>query len=162
MPVVKHIYIPITKKYRAIKGLSERQIKKRLENEGWEVWRGGSLHVLRKDYLYPNVERKYKRLAKLIDPEAFKYLQYLSKVHHGMPDFLCYRHAFKFVECKLGHEQLSVVQKKCIRILLSKGFDVEIHKLVYGCTKDRIAYIDIENGVKTIKEKQMRMKLHWK
>jgi len=161
MPIVKHVYIPISKEYRKIKGLSERQIRKRLESQGWIVWRGGYLHALRKQEIYPNIRKKYTILKNLIDAEKLEYLQYLSKTHHGMPDFLCYRNSFKFVECKLGHEQLSVVQKKCIKILVNKGYDVEIHKFVYGCTKDRIAYIDIETGDKSVKERQMRMKINW-
>jgi len=145
--LVKFIYVPIAKKYKSNRGLSERLIRKRLEGEGWEVWRGGFLHAPRME-VYPNVLKKYKRLEHLIDPATLDHLQYLCVVHHGMPDFLCYRDGFKFVECKLGHEQLSKVQKLCIPLLKKLGFPVEVHKMVFDCTKDRVALVNIKNGKK--------------
>jgi len=67
-----------------------------------------------------------------------------------MPDFLCHHPAkgFRFVECKLGHEQLRDGQKRCIRRLQLLGFDVEVWKLVDACTKIREAAVDIESGAR--------------
>jgi hypothetical protein len=159
--IVKHIYIPITKQYKSNKQLSEKQIKKRLEKDGWEVWRGGYLQCTRYSELYPNVEKKYSRVPLLLG-KALECLQYLSVVHHGMPDFFCHRKGIiKFVECKLGHEQLSKAQKKAIERIQELGIKVEVHKLVYGCTKIRTANVNLRNGEKKIIEKQERLKLRY-
>ncbi|MGM5488383.1 MAG: hypothetical protein ACQESG_05530 [Nanobdellota archaeon] len=154
---VKHVYIPMKRNYRVVRGLSERQIRKNLERTGWTVFRGGYLHCLRGE-MYPAVYEKYRQLEWLL-PESLPELQYLCEVHHGMPDFLCYRDGFKFVECKLGHEQLSERQKSCVSRLLGMGFEVEIHKLVYACTKNRIAYVNLLDGAKVIKERQLRLRI---
>lgn len=148
------------KRYKSHKGLAEKQLKKRLKKNGWEIWRAGYIHVIRTMDLYPNTFRKYIRLCKLFP--NIEYLQYLSAVHHGMPDFLCYRKkVIKFVECKLGNEQLSIKQKKCILKLQSLGFSVEIHKLVFSSTKLRLAYLDLKTGHLDIVEKQTRLKLRY-
>jgi hypothetical protein len=158
---IRHIYIPLRRKYKSRQGLSERRIKKRLEKKGWEIWRGGFIHCIRYKDLYPNVFRKYIRLRKILGNDL-EYLQYLSVVHHGMPDFFCRRKKkLKFVECKLGHEQLSERQKKCFPKLMELGYKVEVHKLVFPCTKLRIADVDLKTGEKIIREKQMRLKLHY-
>ncbi|MFO7711259.1 MAG: VRR-NUC domain-containing protein [Candidatus Woesearchaeota archaeon] len=155
---VKHVYIPMQRDYRVKRGLSERQIKKQLESNGWRVYRGGFLHCLRTE-MYPAVETKYRELERLMDREMLERLQYMCEVQHGMPDFLCYRGHFKFVECKLGHEQLSERQKRCIQNLFGLGFEVEIHKLVYACTKNRIAYVNLSDGSKYVKERQLRLRI---
>lgn len=158
---VLHEYVPMKKKYARRQGLSERQLKKRLEGQGWTVWRGGSINITRNDEVYPNVRRKYELLNSLLG-EALEYLQYLCHIHHGMPDFICYREGmFKFVECKLEHEQLSERQKICILRLQEMGFIVEVHKLVADCTKTRKALVNLQDGSKDILEKQMKLNRKW-
>jgi len=141
-------------------------IRQRLEREHWTVWRGGILGVEKEHDTWPNVKRKYLLLRGLLEdhhPEHVDEIEYLCKVHHGMPDFICYRRGmFKFVECKLGHEQLSQRQKHCITRLQQLGFSVEVHKFVHRCTKVRTAIINLETGEKKIVEKQLRLKLVWK
>jgi len=162
---VYHVYVPMARKYKKRQGLSERQLKKRLEQQGWTVWRGGAINIVRYGGLYPNVKRKYEVLCKVLEehrPGTCEYLQYLCSVHHGMPDFICYRSGkFKFVECKLGHEQLSHRQKACIRRLKGLGFTVEVHKFVDHCTKTRRAIVDLRDGSKSILEKQMTLTQKW-
>lgn len=161
--IVTCIYVPITKVYKSRKGLSEKCLRRRLENQGWTVWRGGILNIIRKSEVYPNVRKKYEILYRLMEtyrPSVFTYLQYLCSVHHGMPDFLCYRNkTFKFVECKLQYEGLSNRQKKCIEKLQAKGFVVEVHKLVDERTRIRKAVVNLETSEKQIFEKQARLRL---
>ncbi len=143
------------------KGMSERELRKRLERQGWTVWRGALINILRRDELYPNVRRKYEILKELLQdhhPHHFELLEYYCAVHHGLPDFLCFRNKeFLFVECKLGHEQLLPGQKICIQKLQKLGFKVEVHKLVQDCTKTRLALVDLEEGEKIVIEKQLRL-----
>ena len=149
----------MNKRYKSHKGLAEKQLKIRLNKNGWEIWRAGFIHIIRTKDLYPNVFQKYIRLRKLSN---FEYLQYLSAVHHGMPDFLCRRKKIiKFVECKFANEQLSTRQKKCIIKLQSMGYKVEIHKLVFSSTKFRLAYLNLETGQLNVIEKQARLKLRY-
>ena len=49
------------------RGRSEREIKKRLEKQGWEVWRSASINILLRNEIYPNVRKKYDPLHKLLD-----------------------------------------------------------------------------------------------
>jgi predicted RNA binding protein YcfA (HicA-like mRNA interferase family) len=129
-------------------GLSEKLIKKRLLKQGWEVWRGGSINIVRQKDVYPNV-RRLKKNGNL------EYLQYLCHVHHGMPDFICFKNnSFKFIECKLIYETLSNKQKKCIKKLKNMGFPVEIHRLVDKRTKARVAIVNHSNKEKRILERQ--------
>ncbi|MBU1976145.1 MAG: hypothetical protein KKG59_07115 [Nanoarchaeota archaeon] len=163
LPPVMHIFVPMKRadeeKNRA--GLSEKRLRQRLEKQGWTVWLGSSIGVTRKDEVYPNVRKKYELLNRLIEkyfPGKLEELQYLCHAHHGIPDFLCYRHGvFKFVECKLGHEQLSSRQRVCIARLQEMGFAVEVHKLVDDCTKARITEVNIVNGKKVLLEVQRRL-----
>jgi len=160
-------YVPMRRKVLERKGLAERELKARLERQGWTVWRGELIGILRNEEgpdgegIYPNVRKKYELLGELLErhhPEKKEYLEYLAAVHHGLPDFLCFRlNVFKFVECKLGHEQLRHSQKKCIPKLLAMGFEVEVHKLVEECTKVRVAAVNLENGHKTVRERQLTM-----
>ncbi|MCF7860999.1 VRR-NUC domain-containing protein [Candidatus Woesearchaeota archaeon] len=166
--IIKIKYIPITRVYKSKRGLSEKLIRKRLEKSGWVVWRGGFINAVRKNYLYPNVEKKYKKLNALMDREDLIYLSYMAKIHHGMPDFLCYRegfasdsNGFKFVECKLGYEQLSDRQKTCIAKLLKRGFKVEVHKMVHGSIKLRVCKYNIITGEKKVIAQQKRLVLRW-
>lgn len=161
---IKFVYHPIKKEYKSNHGLSEKLIKKKLENDGWDVYRGGFLHCLRMDDLYPNVKKKYSKLKEILPDEKLEYLSFISRVHHGIPDYFCHRKVeqnveYKFIECKLGHEQLSSLQKKCIKILLFKGYVVEVHKTVFDCTKLRSAYVNLYTNEKRIIEQQMRLKL---
>ena len=145
------IYVPIRNyPYKTRVRLSEIQLRKRLERQGWEVWRGGFFHALNED-LYPAVRRKYVRLVQLIKKKYGKnkldFLCYMDRVHHGMPDLACYHpilKKFKFVECKLGYEQLSKRQINTITRLQQEGFKVEVHKLVDVSTKIRRAKVNIE------------------
>ncbi len=160
--LIRHVYIPILREYKSNRKLSESQVKKRLEKQGWEVWRGGNIGCLRRDDIYPNVRRKYEKLRAILGQDL-DLMQYLCSVHHGMPDYFCFRKGEKkFVECKLGHEQLSNGQKACFEVLMRHGYNVEVHKLVFECTKLREADVDILSGAKVVREKQERLKLHYK
>jgi hypothetical protein len=160
---VTHRYLPCRRTRQPIRGLSERQVKQGLLEDGWEVWRGSNIGITRHADIYPNVERKYKRLCELLQRDYQKkleLLQYLCAVHHGMPDYLCHRSkdgAWKFVECKYLHEQLSARQKTCIAKLQSLGFTVEVHKIVDHRTKLRHASVNLKTGIKTVKEKQLKL-----
>lgn len=139
------------------KGLSERYIRKKLERNGWTVWRGGMLHVT--EHEYPNVEKKYKKLDKILkNYSCYKQLRYLSAIHHGMPDFICYKNReLKFVECKLEYETLSRRQITCISELQKLGFTVEVHRLVKECTKDRVVDMNMEFKKKLVLEAQTKL-----
>ncbi|MFH1510984.1 MAG: VRR-NUC domain-containing protein, partial [Candidatus Woesearchaeota archaeon] len=155
---VVHTFVPIKGKPKSNFGLAEKQLRSRLESLGWTVWRGGSISIVRQYDVYPNVRRKYSLLCSLIEKHfqgTLETLQYLCDVHHGMPDFICFRDGkFKFVEAKLCHEQLSKAQKKCIRKLQDLGFSVEVHKLVDKRTKARSAMVNLSNGSRLVLEKQ--------
>lgn len=150
--------------YKSRKGLAERQLRKRLERNGWQVFRGGFIYGLSAD-LYEPVKKRYEYLAHLLlstfGQSTFGYLCYLCLVHHGMPDFLCYHptlQQFKFVECKLGHERLSSRQKETIRLLVQHGFTVELHRLVEPCTKTRKSALNLANNTATILEKDLTLR----
>lgn len=160
---VKHVYVPIPDRTKPRKGLSERLVRRRLEGFGYEVWRGAMLRQLKEDD-YPNVKRRYQLLFDLLEkhhPGMLETLFYLNEVHHGMPDYICFRDKFVFVECKLGHEQLSHRQKICIRKLQDLGFEVEVHKLTDPCTKIVEAIVDLSSRRKKVLEKQMRLKVRY-
>lgn len=165
--VIRHRYIPVPARAASRHGLSERHVRRLLEREGWTVWRGGMLRAPRRDpeQTWPNVLAKYQQLIVLLNehrPGTVDELQYLCHVHHGMPDFLAYRGGeFRFVECKLGHEQLNERQRKCLPRLQRMGFSVEVWKLADPCTKRREALIDVENGETEVVEQQLRLKLRW-
>jgi hypothetical protein len=155
-------YLPMRKEFLDRRGLAERELRRRLERQGWTVWRGELVGILRnRDDLYLNVRKKYELLERLLEqhrPGTLERLQYLAAVHHGMPDFLCFRRGeFEFVECKLCHEQLSRVQKACIPKLQALGFTVEIHKLVDDRTKVRAALFQLETSEKTVIERQLKL-----
>jgi DNA polymerase-2 len=151
---VKHVYVPIRKKFESYGGVSEKELRKRLGKQGWIVWKSALINIINDEEVYPNVRRKYEKLHGLLD-DRLEMLRYICHVHHGLPDFICYRNGiFKFVECKLGHEQLSDSQKKCIPKLIDMGFDVEVHKLVHDCTKTRIADVNLKYQIKNVVEKQ--------
>jgi DNA polymerase II len=155
---VKYVYIHSHALPDERRGYSERLVRKRLEDDGWTVWRGGFLHANRFAEMYPNVRRKYALLEELMEkhrPGKLEFLQYLCAVHEGMPDLICFRNgAFKFVECKLIYEQLSERQKRCITRLQSHGFEVEVHKVVDHRTKARVAEVDVHTGERRVLEKQ--------
>ena len=144
------------------KGLSEKLIRRKLEKSGWTVWRGGLLNITDQMELYPNVRKKYDALLTLLRkyrPGAIDELRYLCQVHHGMPDFLCYRNGqFKFIECKLGYESLSKAQKLCVSRLQCLGFPVEVHRLAEPQTLIRAAVVNLRNGKKRIRIKQRSLK----
>jgi len=151
------ISYPILRAFRTKRGLSEKIIRKKLERHGWFVWRGSMIHVTAHDY--PNVDKKYKQLQALLSgqPHA-NTLRYYSRIHHGMPDFLCYKNGrFKFVECKLSYERLSARQKTCIAKLQNLGFVVELHRLVEKQTKDRTASFTLGTQMKTILQRQQTL-----
>jgi len=158
-PRVRHKYIYVRKMPENKRGYSEKVVRRRLEKEGWTVWRGGFLNATRFDELYSNVEKKYELFESLIEkhyPGMKDQLQYMCSVHHGMPDFFCYRKGeFRFVEAKLCHEQLLPMQKTCIGELQKMGFTVEVHKVVDHRTKLRTAEVDIRSGEKKVIEKQL-------
>jgi hypothetical protein len=160
---VHHVYVPMRRKRDDMRGFSESELKRRLEKQGWTIWRGGNLGITRRDEIYPNVKRKYELLNALLEqefPGQLELLQYICAVHHGMPDYLCYRkdtREWKFVECKLIYEQLSDRQKICIAKLQGMGFPVEVHKLIDHRTKTRRAGVDLSTGQKRILEKQLRL-----
>lgn len=158
-------YIPVRTLPPDRRGYSERIIKRMLERDEWTVWRG-DLVGIHEDEVYPNVQRKYALLSALLEqhrPGAAEELEYIAAVHHGIPDFICYRRGlFKFVECKLAHEQLSDRQKACIARLQEMGFLVEVHKIVEESTKTRRAEVDLRTGEKKVVEKQARLKKRWR
>lgn len=140
------------------RGLAERVVKRKLEKEGWLVWRSDCLNVLDLD-LYPNVRKKYERLFRVLKRfnVDYEFLQYVCYVHHGLPDFICYRLGkIKFVECKYKYEPLNENQKKCIPMLQSKGFWIEIYRIV-NHSKIRRAIIHV-NGGKRVLERQTALK----
>jgi hypothetical protein len=158
------VYVPMRRyPYKTRHGLAELQLRKRLEKQGWHVWRGGFVHAIAAD-VYPHVKKKYVQLAELImeiyGDSALDFLCYLCTVHHGMPDLVCYHPTlkqFKFVECKLGHEGLSNRQVLTIKRLQEAGFEVEVHKLVEECTKTRKASMDLITKRKKILEKELTL-----
>ena len=158
---VLFLYTPIrsTPKHR---GLAEQVVRKRLETQGWLVWRSSLINITRSEDVYSRVLRKYLLLEELLErhnPGSIEELRYLNEVHHGMPDFLCFRRGgFLFVECKFCNEQLTIGQKKCIPKLIALGFPVEVHKIVSHTTKVRKAIVDLESGEKFVMEKQLRLK----
>jgi len=155
--IVRHVFIPQMRLPEERKGYSERIIKSRLEKQGWEVWRGGSIGIVRRDDIYPNVRRRYYRLCELLEkehPGTLEHLQYLCS-QAGMPDFICYRRKiWKFVEAKLGHEQLSPTQKRCIAKLQQLGFKVEVHKIAMPETKARVADVNLLMRTREVRERQ--------
>lgn len=163
--VVTTVYVPMRNfAYITRQGLAERQLKRRLTNEGWQVWRGGYL-AEGLDSKYACVRLAYAKVAKIIrdfhGKDALEWCWYLCRVHHGMPDFVCYHpqlKSVKFVECKLGHEPLSSRQKQTISVLLDVGFVVEIHKLVEQCTKIRKALTPLWSRKKKVIERQLVLK----
>lgn len=159
---VRHVFVPFSRPVADRRGLSERVLKKRLERQGWTVWLGHGMNMLEQEELFPTVLRKYTLLVELLKhhhPDTLEELQYLCHVHHGLPDYLCYRRGvFLWVECKLGHEQLQESQRKCFPKLAALGFTVEVHKLVDPCTKTREAWVDIHSGEKEVVERQARLK----
>ena len=162
-PAIRQIFIPMQKleSNSSNIGLSEKILKRRLEKQGWTVWRGGIINIVRKNDIYPNIRRKYEQLCNLIvkhNPGVLEELQLMCAVHHGMPDFICFRNgSFKFVECKFKNEQLSSRQKKCISKLQQMGFEVEVQKIVAPNTKTRIALTNTVTWDKIIVEKQAKL-----
>ncbi len=143
------------------RGMAERLLRAYFERQGWMVWRGGILHKLTAVDIYPNVQKKYAKLQIIVEQErkdSWEFLQLLCAVHYGMPDFVMYRRGvLKFVECKLGHEQLNDYQKNCLPRLKKLGFIVEVWKLVDECTKTRCATINILTREKKIHEQQLKL-----
>jgi hypothetical protein len=148
--MVRFEYIPMQREPRDARGHSETQLRKRLEQQGWRVWRGAMIGCWRSrdwDEKYPNVRRRYAELHRLLVLEHALFVEelcYLNAVHHGMPDLLCRRETihgveWKFVECKRKHEQLLPSQRACIPRLEGLGFVVEVHALVDHRTKRRSA-----------------------
>lgn len=158
MTVIPFLYIPRTRPFKSNKGLSEKRLKRRLEKQGWMTWKTSAINITREAEIYPNVKKKYEKLNYLLEkhhPNTLEYLQYIAAVHHGLPDFICFKGYFKFVECKRNHEPLSNRQKICIEKLRKLGFVVEVHKLVEAPTKTRLALINIHTNEKDIREKQL-------
>ncbi len=152
-------YVPALKVYETRQGLSERLLRRRLERQGWSVWRGGSLHLVQRDDLYPRVRDRYELLCRLVSEKyntgMVELLQYFCAVQHGMPDFLCYRNGiFKFVECKLGYECLSARQVFCIQRLHDLGFTVEVHKIAAPTTHARRVVLNLVTGTKQVQEEE--------
>jgi len=98
----------------------------------------------------------------LYGKDAVDYVSYMDRVHHGMPDFVCYHpqlKEFKFVECKFGHEQLSKRQVLTLQKLMDRGFSIEVHKLVGPCTKNRKIRVDLYTKKKKVLEKELTLGL---
>lgn len=144
------------------RGFSEKTVRKKLEKQGWTLWRGGFLYATKTIDPYPNVLKKYTLLEELLNkhmPDTLEKLQYTSRVNHGMPDFLAFKNKqFKFVECKLQYEQLSWRQKICISKVQKLGFCVEIYRVVDARTKVRESVLDVETGEKKILVRQEVLK----
>ncbi|MBU0615323.1 MAG: VRR-NUC domain-containing protein [Nanoarchaeota archaeon] len=150
-------YVPMRKEFFEKRGLSEKEFKRVLEKDGWIVWRGGSIGVQDRDEVYPNVYKKYELLKRLLG-KRYCQLKYINSVHHGMPDFICYRHQkFKFVECKLQYESLSDVQKRCITKLQNMGYLVEVCRLMKQSARFKVVHRDVNTGKRIILEKQLKV-----
>jgi hypothetical protein len=156
---IPYVYVSADDLFEHRKGLAEEVLRKRLVKQGWRVWKSNYIPSARKPDVYPAVKRAYEELCILLDkhrPGMREHIEYLSRVHHGLPDFICFRHGqFKFVECKLEYEGLLLSQKYCIPKLRELGFEVEVHKLVDRKTKAITAVIDINTGEKKITEMQL-------
>lgn len=161
MVIIPHTYTPLPLRVTDRRGLAERLVRKRMERQGWLVWRGQLLLFPPEEDTYPNVRRKYERLRTLLEykyPQLVDALAFLAQQHYGVPDFICYKLGqFKFVECKLMHEQLSQRQRRCIIFLVSLGFDVEVHKVVGPETKARRALVNILDGKRQVQELQLAL-----
>ena len=159
----KEVYIPAPRKYDDYRGVSETLIKRDLEKRGWTVWRGGLIHIAGKSHDYPNVQRKYQILAELLDkhhPDVRDHLAYICLVHHGMPDFICFRdNKFLFVECKLAYETVKTGQRICAQKLTELGFEVQIHRIVHDATKVRVAYVTPDMKRVQIMDKQTKLEV---
>ncbi|HLP79515.1 MAG TPA: DNA polymerase domain-containing protein [Acidobacteriota bacterium] len=159
----KEVYIPIPKKYEDYRGVSEQLIRKDLQKKGWLVWRGGLIHYAGQKHEYPNVQKKYELLAQLLDkyhPDVRDHLSYICRVHHGMPDFICYKDGrFLFVECKLAYETIKTGQRICAQKLTDLGFEVQIHRIVHEPTKVRVAYVDTNMRRAQIVDRQLALKI---
>ncbi|MFQ5475027.1 MAG: VRR-NUC domain-containing protein [Candidatus Nanoarchaeia archaeon] len=159
--VIRVRYIHTLRRYKTNTGLSERQIKKLLEKQGWEVWRSELLNIVREVDVYSNVRRKYERLLTLLytyHDDKVPLLQYWCDVNHGLPDFICYRSGiFKFVECKLNHEQLSPRQKRCIERLQEQSFTVEVIKFVTKTIRIRAVEMNYHTGHRKVLERQLAL-----
>jgi hypothetical protein len=161
-PRMRQVYIHCMQMPDDTRGFSEKIARRKLEQDGWTVWRGGFINALDMPEVYPNVRKKYELLEMLLQkhhPGKLDELKMLCSVHHGMPDLLAFRKGvFKFVECKLIYEQASSRQKKCLSRLTAMGFDVEMHRVVDHRTKAREAEVDIMSGEKIIVERQMMIR----
>ena len=156
-------FIPLTREYAERKGLSERLIRRMLERQGWLVWRASSIGAHTRPDAWPNVKRKYGMLEGLLPQGQHAYLTYLNTVHHGLPDYLCHRRGeWKFVECKMGHEQLLESQERCIPKLQARGFPVEVFVLAEPCTKARRGTLHLDTRAKEVHDRQLRLKRRWK
>ena len=155
---LKEIYVPMKVNYSERKGLSEKIFKRKMEKEGWIVWKGALIGV---ESEYPNVIRKYKLLEKVLG-DKYEHIKYISHVHHGIPDVICYRKGeIKFIECKLINEQLSKSQKKCIALLQKMNFKVEVHRLMKISQRFKQVRKDMLTNKKIIVEQQVRIKKHY-
>src|SRR3989338_6006490 len=148
--------IPLHKFSKDKRGFSENFVKKSLERKGYLVFRPEFLHLDFSDY-YPNVKRKYVLLGNLLEkyhPGRYEELRYINHVHHGMPDFLCFKDGkFLFIECKLNHEPLLSGQRKTISRLFSMGFPVEIYRLVHPKVRARRMDEDVITKKRRVIEK---------
>ena len=79
---VECLYIPLKPSSPRV-GLAERFLKRRLERQGWIVWRGGMIHLSREEELYSNMKKKYDHLQQLLKiqvPEHIEQLQYFCRI----------------------------------------------------------------------------------
>lgn len=143
-----------------MRGYAERIVRKEFERRGIVVWRGGFVHARRSER-YPNVERKYARLERIVEeryPGTLEELQYLSSTQHGMPDLVTWNgSALRFVEVKLDYEPISERQRSCMMRLSSLGFSVVIARVVSRSTRLRESEIDLETREEHEKNRQLRL-----
>ncbi|HIK01501.1 TPA: VRR-NUC domain-containing protein [archaeon] len=158
---VPFYFIPHSRNFSSKRGFAESNLRRRLEKQGWSVWKGLLIGAVRMQDDYSTATEKYELLSKFLEKhsaELLEKLQYYCSVHFGFPDFICYKNGeWKFVECKLGYEPLSETQKKCIMELQVLGFNVEVHKLVSSHTGTRSAMVNLKGSGKIVTRKQLTL-----
>lgn len=144
------------------RGHAETIIRRALQRDGWKVWRGGFL-ILGLQSEYERLRNKYQQAKDIVIQQhgegMWECLSTLAK-YRGMPDFFCYHpilRTTKFIECKLGYEQLSTYQRRTLHVLTNWGFDVEVHVVGLPHMSAKTAVFDLLTKRKQVIEKTMKI-----